>query len=70
LRASLPPRRVPAGAGRIVKVTAFVAGLEHFSQFNAVYAEAFGAYHPTRSIVTVPQLSNGYLVEIEAVALP
>jgi enamine deaminase RidA (YjgF/YER057c/UK114 family) len=54
LRASLPPRRVPAGAGRIVKVTAFVAGLEHFSQFNAVYAEAFGAYHPTRSMVTVP----------------
>jgi len=54
---------------RIVKVTAFIVGLEHSSQFNKVYAEAFGAHRPTRSMVTVPQLPNNYLVEIEAIAL-
>ena len=54
---------------RIVKVTAFIVGLEHSSQFNTVYAEAFGAHRPTRSMVTVPRLPNNYLVEIEAIAL-
>jgi len=54
---------------RIVKVTAFIVGLEHSQQFNKVYAEAFGAHRPTRSMVTVPQLPNNYLVEIEAIAL-
>jgi reactive intermediate/imine deaminase len=54
---------------RILKVTAFIVGLEHSSQFNTVYAEAFGAHRPTRSMVTVPQLPNNYLVEIEAIAL-
>lgn len=54
---------------RIVKVTAFVVGLEHSQQFNAIYAEAFGAHRPARSMVTVPQLPNNYLVEIEAIAL-
>ena len=54
---------------RILKVTAFVVGLERSPQFNAVYAEAFGAHRPARSMVPVPQLANGYLVEIEAIAL-
>jgi len=54
---------------RVLKVTAFVVGTEHSPQFNAVYAEAFGAHRPTRSMVTVPQLPGGYLVEIEAIAL-
>ena len=54
---------------RILKVTAFIVGLEHSSQFNTVYAEAFGAHRPTRSMVTAPQLPGGYLVEIEAIAL-
>ena len=54
---------------RIVKVTAFIVGLEHSPQFNAAYAEAFGGQRPTRSMVTVPALPNNYLVEIEAIAL-
>ena len=53
---------------RILKVTAFVVGLEHSPQFNAVYADAFGSHRPARSMVTVPQLAGGYLVEIEAIA--
>jgi len=54
---------------RILKVTAFIVGLDHAAQFNSVYAEAFGTHRPTRSLVTVPQLPNGHLVEIEAIAL-
>ena len=54
---------------RILKVTAFVVGLEHSLQFNKVYADVFGSHRPTRSMVTVPQLASGYLVEIEAIAL-
>jgi len=54
---------------RILKVTAFVVGLERSPEFNAVYAEAFGAHRPARSMVPVSQLANGYLVEIEAIAL-
>src|ERR1700735_3816850 len=53
---------------RILKVTAFVLGLEHSPQFNKVYADAFGSHRPARSMVTVPQLAGGYLVEIEAIA--
>ena len=58
-----------SGPDRVLKVTAFIVGLEHSPQFNAVYAEAFGAHRPSRSMVTVPQLPNNYLVEIEAIAL-
>lgn len=54
---------------RIIKVNAFVVGLENSEQFNAVYAEAFGDHRPTRSMVTVPRLPKDYLVEIEAIAL-
>ena len=54
---------------RILKVTAFVVGPERSSQFNALYAEAFGSHRPARSMAPVRELANGYLVEIEAIAL-
>jgi len=54
---------------RILKITAYIVGLEHAAQFNTVYAEVFGTHRPARSMVPVPELPNGYLVEIEAIAL-
>ena len=60
------------GAGsspeRVLKVTVFLAGVEYWPQFNAVYAEAFGTAKPARSVVPVPALHYGCLVEIEAIA--
>ncbi len=60
------------GAGsspeRVLKVTVFLAGVEYWPKFNAVYAEAFGAAKPARSVVPVPALHYGCLVEIEAIA--
>ena len=60
------------GAGsspeRVLKVTVFLAGVEYWPKFNAVYAEAFGTAKPARSVVPVPALHYGCLVEIEAIA--
>jgi len=53
----------------IAKVTAYLVGVEHWSAFNAVYAEAFGEHRPARSVVPVPALHHGYLIELEAIAV-
>jgi enamine deaminase RidA (YjgF/YER057c/UK114 family) len=37
-------------------------------RFNAVYSEILGDIKPARSIVPVPELHYGYLVEIDALA--
>ena len=54
--------------GRVLKVTVYVAGIEHWPAFNRVYAEAFGDAKPARAVVPVPELHHGYLVEVEAIA--
>ena len=57
------------GSGeRILKVTAYIVGVEHWPSFNAVYAEVFGSAQPARSVVPVPELHHGYLVEVDAIA--
>ncbi|NWA64309.1 RidA family protein [Pseudomonas reactans] len=52
----------------LVKVTVYVAGVEHWPAFDSVYAAALGNHRPARAVVPVPELHHGYLVEIEAVA--
>jgi reactive intermediate/imine deaminase len=56
------------GAGDLVKVTVYIVGVEHWPEFNAVYAEIMGPARPARAVVPVPELHHGYLVEIEAIA--
>lgn len=53
---------------RVLKVTVFLAGVEYWPKFNALYAEAFGDAKPARSVVPVPALHYGCLIEIEAIA--
>ena len=36
---------------------------------NAIYAAAFGDARPARSVVPIPELHHGYLVEIDAIAV-
>ena len=55
----------PAG---LLKVSAYIVGVEHWPAFNAVYAEMLGTAKPARSVITVPALHYGYLIEIDAVA--
>lgn len=52
----------------IVKVTAYIVGVENWPRFNAIYAEVMGDHRPARTVVPVPELHYGYLVEIDAIA--
>lgn len=54
---------------RVVKVTAYIVGVEHWPRFNAVYATAFGDARPARSVVPTPELHHGCLVEVDAIAM-
>lgn len=59
-----------AGCGpeRVLRVTAYLVGVENWPHFNRIYAEVFGDAKPARTVVPVPALNHGYLVEIEAIA--
>jgi len=59
-----------AGSSRdlILRTTVYVADISHWPKFNAVYAELMGAHKPARTVVPVPQLHYGYLVEMDAIA--
>ena len=60
-----------AGSGfeRVVKTTCFLANLDDFAAFNAVYSRYFGEGLPARSTVEVARLPAGALVEVECIAL-
>lgn len=53
----------------LLKVTAYIVGIENWPVFNRVYAQMLGAARPARSIVPVPNLHYGYLVEVDAIAV-
>lgn len=58
-----------ATPSHVVKVTAYIVGVKHWPAFNAAFAEAFGDARPARSVVPVPELHHGFLIELDAVAL-
>ena len=60
-----------AGSGfdRVVKTTCFLADLNDFAAFNAVYGRFMGANPAPRSTVQVAKLPLGSLVEVECIAL-
>jgi 2-iminobutanoate/2-iminopropanoate deaminase len=60
-----------AGTGfeQVVKTTCFLANLDDFAAFNAVYARYFAAQPPARSTVQAARLPAGAQVEVECVAL-
>lgn len=53
----------------VVKTTCFLANLDDFPAFNAVYATRFGTSLPARSTVQVAKLPLGVLVEVECIAV-
>lgn len=57
-----------ASLSDVAKTTVWLTDLANFAEFNAAYAEAFGADLPARSTVTSSLALPGALVEIEAVA--
>lgn len=56
------------GPADVVKVTAYIVGVENWPRFNAIYAETMGDAKPARAVVPVPELHHGYLIELEAIA--
>ncbi|MFO8082661.1 MAG: RidA family protein [Armatimonadota bacterium] len=57
------------GLDRVVKTTVFLADMEQFGVFNAIYAEYFDDEPPARSTVEVAALPLGAQIEAEAIAL-
>ncbi|MEN6548391.1 MAG: RidA family protein [Armatimonadia bacterium] len=53
---------------RVVKTTVFLQNMEHFAEFNAIYAEYFPHDPPARSTVQVARLPLDVLIEVEAIA--
>ena len=58
-----------AGMGfeNVVKTTCYIANMEHFAAFNAIYAKYFIS-NPARSCVEVSRLPKDVLVEVEIIA--
>lgn len=54
---------------RVVKTTCFLANLDDFAAFNAVYGTYFTSNPPARSTIQVAKLPMGALVEVECVAI-
>lgn len=52
---------------KVVKTTCFLANIEDFAAFNAVYGEYF-VNKPARSCVAVKALPKNALVEVEVIA--
>ncbi|HWL27412.1 MAG TPA: RidA family protein [Burkholderiaceae bacterium] len=52
----------------VVQCTAYIVGVENWPEFNRIYKEAFGQHKPARTVVPVPELHHGSLVELQMVA--
>ena len=59
-----------AGSSRelILRATVYVSDIAHWPDFNRIYAEVLGGHRPARTVVPVPVLHHGYLVEMDAIA--
>ena len=58
-----------SGLDMVVKTTVFLADINDFAAFNAVYSEFFPQDPPARTTVQAGGLPLGALIEVEAVAL-
>ncbi len=52
----------------VLKVSVFLADLNHFEAMNQVYAEYFGDSRPARSTIEASRLPKGVDVEIDVIA--
>ena len=53
----------------LLKVTAYIVGVERWGEFNAIYGEVLGMVKPARTVVPLTELHYGWQIEIDAVAL-
>jgi len=53
----------------VLRTTAYIAHMEDWGAVNIVYREFFGAHKPARTIVAVPEIHFGFLIEIDGIAV-
>lgn len=58
-----------ASPSDVLKLTAYIVGVENWATFNRVFADMFVDHKPARSVVPVPSLHHGFLIEVDGVAL-
>lgn len=56
-------------ARHLLKVTAYIVGVDNWPRFNAVYAAMLPDAPSARTVVPVTELHHGYLVEVDAIGL-
>lgn len=54
---------------QLARVTAYIVGVANWPRFNAIYAALLPDVRPARTVVPVPELHYGFLVEIDAIAI-
>lgn len=52
----------------LCRVTAYIVGVENWPEFNRIYGAMLGDAKPARTVVPVPELHHGFLVEVDAIA--
>ncbi len=52
----------------VLKVTIYIRDIKNFALVNRVYADFFGEYRPSRSVVEVSGLPKNALIEIDLIA--
>ena len=53
----------------VLRTTAYITDMNLWGEVNAVYREFFGDHKPARTIVAVPEIHFGFLVEIDGIAV-
>ena len=61
-------RAVGGSLDHVVRITAWLTGLDEYGEYNRVRGERFGANLPASAAVQVAGLLRGALIEIDAVA--
>lgn len=61
-------RAAGSGPEKLLKVNVYIVGIDHWPEFNRVYAELLGPHRPARAVIPVPELHYGFLVEVDGVA--
>lgn len=57
-----------SGLDRVLRMTIYVSGIEHWGAVNEGYADVMGEHRPARAIVPVKAFSDPYIVEVVATA--
>jgi len=58
-----------SGLQHVVKITAYLANMDHFGAFNEVYKEFFPADFPARTCIQAGRLPLDIQVEVDAIAV-